>query len=432
MSRTWRTSGRLTAGLLSTLIVFLGWPAPAQAAGQVTSIANASITEGNSGTTNMTFNITYTGGSAAETVNWTTSAGSATAGADYVASSATASLPAGGCMCASVTVPIVGDTLDENSETFTVTLSSVSVGTIGTGTATGTIYDNDPLPTLNINSVSQAEGNSGTTNETFTVSLSPVSGRTVTVNYATSNGSATAGSDYTATSGTLTFTAGQTSKTIDVPISGDTTYEANETYTLRLSGASHANYGTRTGTGTITNDDGVPVISVNNVSSAEGNSGTSNATFTVSLSNPSYQTVTVAYATANGTASAGSDYTATSGTLTYTSGQTSKTVNVSIQGDALNEADETFALNLSSPTNATVGTGSGTETILNDDAAPSLSISDVATTEGNSGTTNAVFTVSMSAASGQTVTVDWTTHDGTTTAGLDYAAGNGTVSFAPG
>ena len=433
MSDTRRTLRRLAAVVVSTSIVVLGWPAlPAHAAGQVTSIASASITEGNSGTSPMTFTITYTGGAAAETVNWATSDGTATAPADYTASSGTAVLPAGGCMCTTISVPVVGDTLDENNETFTVTLSGVTVGTLGTATATGTINDNDPTPSLSFNNVSQAEGNSGTTNEAFTVTLSAASGRTVSANYATTAGTATSGTDFTSTSGSLSFTPGQTTKTVNVPVIGDTTFEANETYTIRLSGAVNAGYGTRTGTGTILNDDAAPVISVNNVSKAEGNAGSSNDTFTVSLSNASYQTVSVAYATANGTATAGSDYTAASGTLTFTAGQTSKTVNVSVQGDTLSEADETFSFNLSAPTNATIGTGTGTGTILNDDAAPSLSISDVTTTEGNVGTTNAIFTVSLSAASGQTVTVDWATHDVTATAGLDYAAGSGTVSFAPG
>ena len=127
MARMWRTLGRVAAALLSTLVVVIGWPAvPAQAAGQVTSIANASITETNTAAT-LSFNVTYTGGTAAETVHWATANGTATAPADYTASSATASLPAAGCRCATVSVPIVGDLIDESNETFTVTLSVPSV-----------------------------------------------------------------------------------------------------------------------------------------------------------------------------------------------------------------------------------------------------------------------------------------------------------------
>ena len=432
MTRMRRTLGRLSVALLSTLIMVIGWPAvPAQAAGQVTNIANASITETNAAAT-ITFNITYTGGVAAETVNWTTVNGTATAPADFTASSGTASLPAAGCQCATVSVPIVGDLLDENAEIFTVTLSSPSVGALGTATATGTITDNDPTPSVSIGNASQNEGNSGTANQAFTVTLSPVSGRTVTVNYASSGASATSGTDFTSTSGTLSFAAGETTKTINVPLKGDVTVEANETYAVKLSGASNAGYGaSRTGTGTIVNDDSGPVISANNVTKVEGNAGTANAVFTVSLSQTSTQTITVNYATADGTAAAGSDYTTTTGALSFTAGQTSKTVNVPVKGDATNEADETFSLTLNTPVNATVGSA-GIGTITNDDPVPSIAINDVTTPEGNSGSANATFTVTLSAASGQIVTVDWATAAGTAAAGTDYAAANGTVTIPPG
>ena len=432
MARMWRTMGRGAAALLSTLVVVIGWPAvPAQAAGQVTSIANASITETNAAAT-LNFNVTYTGGTAAEAVNWTTANGTATAPADYTASGGTASLPAAGCQCATVSVPIVGDLLDESSETFTVTLSGPSVGTLGTATATGTINDNDPFPVVSINSVSQNEGNSGSANQAFTISLSTASGRTSSVSYTTQNGTAASGSDFTSTTGSVTFAAGEITKTVNVPVKGDVAVETNETYTVRLYGASNLSYAaSRNGTGTIVNDDSGPVVSANNVAKVEGNAGTANAAFTVSLSQTSTQTVTVKYATADGTATAGSDYTTTSGTLTFTAGQTAKTVNVPVKGDITNEADETFSLTLNTPVNATVGSA-GTGTITNDDAVPSLGIADVTTAEGNSGSTPASFTVSLGVASGQTVSVDWTTAAGSASAGTDYVAASGTVSFSPG
>ena len=432
MARMWRTLGRVAAALLSTLVVVIGWPAvPALAAGQVTSIANASITETNAAAT-LSFNVTYTGGTAAETVHWATANGTATAPADYIASSGTASLPAAGCQCATVSVPIVGDLLDESNETFTVTLSSPSVGALGTATATGTINDNDPTPVVAINSVGQNEGNSGIANQAFTISLSTASGRTSSVSYFTQSGTATSGSDFTSTSGSVTFAAGETTKTVNVPVVGDVAVETNETYTVRLFGASNLSYAaSRNGTGTIVNDDAGPVVSVNNVIKVEGNSGTANAAFAVSLSRSSAQTITVKYATADGTATAGSDYTTTSGTLTFTANQTSKTVNVPVKGDTTSEADETFSLILNTPVNATVGSA-GTGTITNDDAVPSLSITDVTTAEGNGGSTTASFTVTLGTASGQTVSVDWTTTAGTASAGADYVAATGTVSFPPG
>jgi hypothetical protein len=134
------------------------------------------------------------------------------------------------------------------------------------------------------------------------------------------------------------------------------------------------------------------------VSVTEGNAGTTNAVFTVSLSPASTNTVTVHYASADGTATAGSDYTALSGTLTFAPGDTSKTITAAVNGDTINEPDETFVVNLSNPSNATVADGQGRATILNDDPAPpSLAINDVTVNEGNSGVTSAtLFFVNLS------------------------------------
>ena len=160
---------------------------------------------------------------------------------------------------------------------------------------------------MTISDVSVTEGNSGTKAATFTVTLSPTSTQAVTVGYATANGTATAGSDYVATSGTLTFAAGVSTQTIAVTINGDATVETDETVLVNLSGATNATIGDAQGIGTITNDD-QPSLAINDVSVSEGNSGTKTATFTVTLSPTSTQAVTVGYATANGTATAGSDY----------------------------------------------------------------------------------------------------------------------------
>src|SRR5439155_961176 len=113
------------------------------------------------------------------------------------------------------------------------------------------------------------------------------------------------------------------------------------------------------------------------------------------------QTVTVNFATSNGTAIAGSDYVSTNGTVTFVPGTTTQTVTVQILGDLLNEANETFFVNLSNAVNATIADSQGLGTINDNDAAPALSINDVVVTEGNSGTTNALFTVSLSAVRGR-------------------------------
>jgi len=267
------------------------------------------------------------------------------------------------------------------------------------------------------------------------VTLSPASGQTVTLNYSTADGSATAGSDYVATSGTLTFNPGDTTKTITVVVNGDTLNETNETFFVNLSSPVNATIADGQGLGTITNDDfTLPSISINDVSVSEGNTGTTNAVFTVTLSPASGQTVTLNYSTANGSATAGSDYVATSGTLTFNPGDTTKTITVVVNGDTIVEPDETFFVNLSNPVNATIADGQGLGTIINDDTFPpvSLSINDVSVTEGNTGTTNAVFTVTLSAASAQTVTVNYSTANGSATAGSDYVATSGTLTFNPG
>ena len=228
------------------------------------------------------------------------------------------------------------------------------------------------VPAVSIANATVAEGNSGTTNAAFAVTLSKASTKTVTVGYSTANGTATAGSDFTAASGTLTFTPGVTSQKVNVAVAGDTAVEPDETFTVKLANAVNATLGTATATGTITNDDAAPVtpptVSIANSAVAEGNSGTTNAAFAVTLSKASDKTVTVGYSTANGTATAGSDYTAAAGTLTFAPGTTTQQVNVAVTGDTAVEPDETFSVTLSTPVNVTLATAAATGAITNDDS----------------------------------------------------------------
>ncbi|HBB33561.1 MAG TPA: hypothetical protein DC064_17615 [Cyanobacteria bacterium UBA9273] len=400
------------------------------------SIADTTVIEGDAGTTFATTEVRLSQASKeAVTVQYNTANGTATAGSDYTATSGTLTFNPGQTS-QTITIPVNSDLLDEPNETFTVNLSNPTKATIADAQGVVTITDNDPVPSFRINDVTTTEGNSGTKSATFTVSLSAASGRTTTVNYATANGTATAGSDYTATTGTLTFAVGETSKTISVPIIGDTTNESNETFTLNLTNPTNATIADAQGGGTITNDDTstTPTFSINDVTVTEGNSGTSNATFIVTRSGSTTQTSTVNFATANGTATAGSDYTAVSGTLTFAAGETSKTITVPIVGDTTNESNETFTLNLTNPTNATIADAQGVGTINNDDTPPlpTLSINDVTITEGNSGTSNATFTVTRSGSTTQSSTVNFATANGTATAGSDYTAVSGTLTFAAG
>ena len=211
------------------------------------------------------------------------------------------------------------------------------------------------------------EGNTGTKTASFTVTLSAASGQTVTVNYATANGTATAGSDYVARTGTLTFAPGVTSQPVAVTLNGDALNEADETVLVNLSGATNATITDSQATLTITNDDALPSITIGDVSITEGNSGTKIVTLTMALSAASGRTVTVNYATANVTALSGSDYVAKSGTVTFAAGTTTASITVTINGDTSSESNQTFLVNLSSPSNATLARTSATVTILNDD-----------------------------------------------------------------
>jgi hypothetical protein len=151
-----------------------------------------------------------------------------------------------------------GDTLNEPDETFLVNLTNAGNATIVDGQGVGTVANDDPVPQLSINDVSVTEGNSGTTSAIFTVNLSAASGQTVTVNYATADGSGTAGSDYQSTSGTLTFNPGETNKSITSLVNGDTAFESDETFVANLSGAAHATIADSQAVGTILNDDAAP------------------------------------------------------------------------------------------------------------------------------------------------------------------------------
>ena len=227
---------------------------------------------------------------------------------------------------------------------------------------------------VSISGGSVTEGNSGTTPLSFTVTLAQAAASTVTVNYATANGTAAAGSDFTAASGTLTFAPGETSKTVTVAVVGDTAFESNETFSLTLSAASaNARITVGSATGTILNDDQqvVRTLSIASVAALESQATFS---FVVTLSAASTSRVTVRYGTANGTAVAGrtGDYTATSGTLTFNAGETSKTIAVSVRNDTLVEANETFSVQLSGASGATIATGTGIGTIINDDGVAAL------------------------------------------------------------
>jgi Calx-beta domain len=222
-------------------------------------------------------------------------------------------------------------------------------------------------PSLSVNNPLVTEPDSGARNALFTVTLSAPAAGSVTVDYATADDSATAPADYEATSGMLTFAAGETSKQVSVPVKGELLDEPHETFVLNLSNPSGATLADARGIGTILDNDPPVSLSVDDVSAAEGSGS---ASFTISLSAESGKVLTVAYATADGSATAPDDYTGAQGTLVFMPGQTSKTVDVALNDDDLVEADETFTLTLANAVNALLGDAQGLGTITDDDTAP--------------------------------------------------------------
>ena len=222
-------------------------------------------------------------------------------------------------------------------------------------------------PNVSINETST--NNEGDGSVDFTISLSSSAApHKVVVNYAIADGTATQGSDYTNTVGTVTFEPGITTKVISVPILNDALDEFDETFTMNIESASPGIITASQSTATILDDDPPPSVSINDVSILEGNSGTRNLTFTVSLSAASGKQISVTYATADDTAKAVDDYTAATGAVMFSPGQTTSPITIQIKVDTLSEDNEAFVVNLSNPVNATIADGIGIGTISNDDS----------------------------------------------------------------
>ena len=386
------------------------------------SINDVTVSE-NAGTAVFTLSLSRTSTSDIQ-VDVATRDGTALQPGDYSETRSTA-LIAAGTSSITFSVPIVDDTLDEPDETFTVVLSAPVNAVIVDGSGTGTITDNDdPLPGLSINDITVAE-NAGTA--VFTLSLSRTSTSDIQVDVATGDGTALQPGDYSETRSTALIAAGTSSITFSVPIVDDTLDEPDETFTVILSGPVNAVIADGSGTGTITDNDGVPRISINDIRLSE-NAGT--AVFDISLSNASANPVTVNAATRDGTAVQPADYTRTSGTVTFAPGTITQTFRVPVINDALDEPDEIFTVRLDTATGASIADDTGIATIVDDgDAAPEISIGNVTIAE-NAGP--AVFTLTLSRTSGHAITVTAATRNGTALHPGDYTRTSGTVTFAPG
>lgn len=312
----------------------------------------------------MTFTVTLsTAELVAVSVDYATSDVSATAGLDYEAAASTTLTFAPGEVSKQIVVNLLDDALVEGDETFNVTLSNAVGAGIATAVGIGTITDSEPLPVITVTDAS-AQESAGVL--TFDLALSAASTQPVSVDYETLAGSATAGADYVAQAPTtLVIQPGEVSATIDIPLIDDTDIESDETFGLQLSNPVRATLATASATATINDDEGLPTLSISDVTASETQGL---MTFTANLSAASTLAVSVDYATLDGSATAGQDYVLETGTLTFAPGVTSQTISVTLLDDAELEFDETFSIALSNPVEVNLAATAVTATIADDEA----------------------------------------------------------------
>ena len=246
----------------------------------------------------------------------------------------------------------------------------VAVNSLGASVASGASAAVVVPSSLSIGKASVVEGANGSRALKFTASLSAPSPVQVTAHYATSNGTAHAGSDFTSSSGDISIAAGETSAQVSVPVTGDAAGEQTETFTVTLSSIVGAARGRRTATGKILNDDPMTgrKITIGDAAVEEGVSGTRDVRVTIALSAPSATATTVHWATSNLGAVAPGDYVTDSGTATIAANARATAIRVTVKGDAATETDERLHVTISNPTaGTTIGRDLGTITILNDD-----------------------------------------------------------------
>lgn len=332
---------------------------------------SASKAEGNTGTTLFTFTVTRSASVGTASANWSIVHGT-TDSADFSGLTSGIVSFANGQLTRTITVSVVGNTLAEASEAFSVLLSNPTNATLTTASASSVIA-NDDLPRLRIvaSATSLNEGTTttgSTTPYTFTVTRDVGIG-TSTVGWAITNRTTTALDFSGTTSGSLSFAAGETTKTITIQVAADATVEANEVFDVVLSRPTGAVIATGTARATLVNDDLHTLsIAATTASKNEGNTGTTPFTFTVTRS-AGIGSSTVNWSIVHGTTNAADFSGATSGSVTFASGQTSKVITVYTLGDTVFENSEAFSVNLSSPSGSTLGTASATATIRNDDRA---------------------------------------------------------------
>lgn len=366
-------------------------------------------------------------------VSYATADDNARAGADYAATSGLISLNPGEVV-KTVTVPITNDGEVEGDETFFLRLSAPSGATLADGEAVATIGRNDAGAT----STPQVFASSVVIDETatmaeITVQLSAPSTNEVRVSAQTDNGTAIANSDFQFARDTLTFAPGQTLKTFYVPILPDTTAEPTELFWLQLYSPVNATLPRPYTLLTLADNDATAGTPAMTIGDAVVDESAQTVTLPVLLSRPSAGAVVVDYATAADTASAGDDFLAAAGRLSFAPGETAKTITIKLVDDGLAEVDERFSVALSGASGATFADAVGTVTIARNDDAP-VSTPYVYTTPVSvgEGDTVATLVVRLSAPATNEVRVSYQTENNTATANSDFQFARDTLIFAPG
>ena len=402
------------------------------------SVTGTSATEGPTGTTtNAVFTVSLSLSSAQTvTVAYATADGTASAGTHYTARTGTVTFnPL--VTTQTVTVPILNDGVTDPDELFTLNLSAPVGATLDIAQGQGLIRDFNSLPVLQVRGATVIKADAATTDANFVVTLSvPPTTTPVTVAYTTVDGTGKAPHDYIAKSGTLTFNPGVTQQTVVVGVVGNTTDMPNDTFFVKLSNPVGATLDIPQAQGLIYNQSDPTTANLATTATvmepAPGQ--VADLVVTVTLSVPSGKTVVVPWTTnPDGSAVIGLNYRDQVGKVTFAPGTTTQTFTVAVLGDGVKTPNETFSILMQSQVgNANYGNRYTLCTIVNSDTVPAISLSNASVTEGNAGTTSAVFTATLSASMAQALTVAYQTSAGTATPNVDYIEAAGTITFAPG
>lgn len=392
----------------------------------------ASVVEG--ANVRMGFLVSRTGDvSQASTVDIATAGGTAIAGVDYNPLSQTLSFSAGE-LSKVVWVDILNDTIPEITKTISLAISNVGLGTIASSVATGTLYDNDQsiwtvgASSVSVSNVDETAGNS----LLFTVSRIGDLSQAATIDYITSGGTSSSGVDFTAVSQTLTFAAGESTKTVAVNISGDFFLEPNETVSLGILNQSSGTITSNIASQTILDNDQMvwSITTAYSTNTSVIESGQNYLTFAVTRTGNLSQVATIDFATIGSTAISNVDFTAVVQTLTFNTGESSKLVVVPVLNDNLLEPNETMQASIGNASAGTISNSSVAQTIL-DNNQSSWSISSLSSADEDGG--NRIgFAISRTGNPSASASIDFSTGGGTATAGVDYTPLQQTLNFASG